>query len=136
MRDKMYKKYQHKLNKKIKEANKNLEKDAVFLGRFIIRQKEARWERFEDGSGGVLHTILRVADKKTEYYKDYLFDFSDSDFMDWELYMVILNGFIINDLNLWNNEKPREAKEDWTKISINEEIFKKGYNFFQRYRRD
>ena len=39
----------------------------------IIR---SRWEWFEDDSGGILHSIIRCCDKKTEQYKDFFIEYA------------------------------------------------------------
>ena len=72
MRDKMWKKYQSKLNKKIKILNKDIAEDNLWRGRFIFRQIEAGWEKFDDKSG-ILRVIIRAYDKKTKLLPRLLF---------------------------------------------------------------
>ena len=56
---KLRKAYQRKLNQKIRAMNKNIANDMLWMGRFEFRQKEASFEEFSDGSGGILIVILR-----------------------------------------------------------------------------
>jgi hypothetical protein len=132
MRNKMEKSYQHALNKKIRELNKACENDDLWRGRFVVRQVKARWEQFRDGSGGILYVILRVYDKKTKYYKDYPLDyFKTNPFINWNLTMDIMNTFIVDDLDVWRNEKPREDKVDWRKVPIPERMTKLPLNLYE-----
>ena len=73
MRDKMRKVYQREFNKRIRALNKNIANDELWRGRFVFLQRDARWWRFSDGSGGELIVFVRGYDKKTGYYKDYKF---------------------------------------------------------------
>ena len=52
MRNKLRKNYQRKLNKIIKNINKNIENDELWNGRFIFFQHSAEFEIFPDKSGG------------------------------------------------------------------------------------
>jgi hypothetical protein len=70
-------------------------------------------------------------DKKTGYYKDYLLDYAPYlHFIHWNIFMEIANKFIVDDLNIWEYEKPYEIIEDYTKIKIKDNIFKKEFNFY------
>lgn len=126
MKDELYKRYQNKLNAIVKEANKSLDEDNLWMGRFQVRQIRSRFERFDDNSGGILHTIFRVVDKKTEQYKDYVIEYAPwlSTFY-WHFSMDILNDFVVECLDVWRKEKPREEIKDWTNVEIPEYIFNK-----------
>ena len=76
MRDKVRKRYQRKLKQKLRIINKNIEQDDLWLGRFILFQKEAEMERFPDGSGAILYVVLRAYDKKTHYYYDFNLEYN------------------------------------------------------------
>ena len=65
MIDKMRKKYQRKFTNLLREANNAIKDDELWLGRVEVRQISARWQRFEDNSGGILYAVLRCIDKKT-----------------------------------------------------------------------
>jgi hypothetical protein len=132
MRDKMRKKYQVECNKKIKELNKACEKDDLWQGRFIFYQKDCYWEKFEDGSGGILTSIIRAYDKKTGIYKDYRFDYAPFfRTINWHLSMDIANDFIVEVVDVWREEPgPRESVKDWTKIKVDlDKIMQPRYMF-------
>ena len=137
MRFKKRKVYQKELNKVIKEINKSIETDWLWLGRFVIHQMDAYWEEFEDGSGGILHTVIRIIDKKTGFYKDYIFKYAK--FMHAscvnDLYGIV-NKCIIDDMRVWEiGEDPyKEAgKVDYTKIAT-PNMFNKQTNFYNSYK--
>ena len=135
MRDKMRKKYQAGCNKKIRELNKACEKDNLWLGRFIFYQKDCHWCKFEDGSGGILATFIRAYDKKTGIYKDYRFEYAPYlRTMNWELSMEIANDFIVEIIDVWNEEPgPKESVKDWTKVKVDlDKIMKPNYEFFYK----
>lgn len=117
--NKMRKEYQRQFTRKLREANRAISEDDLWLGRVEVRQISARWEEFEDGSGGILHTVLRCIDKKTRQYKDYCLEYAPwISTMNWKISMDILNKFFVDDLDVWRNEKPRKEIQDWTKTPI------------------
>ena len=124
--NKMRKEYQRQFTQKLREANKVIKEDDLWLGRVEVRQISARWEEFEDGSGGILHTILRCIDKKTRQYKDYCLEYAPwMRTINWKMSMDILNKFFIEDLDVWRTENPRDEIFDWTKIPIDPKALKK-----------
>jgi hypothetical protein len=133
MRDKMRKKYQRGLNQKIRELNKAIQRDELWRGRFEARQTSGDWYKFHDGSGGMLWATIRMVDKKTGYYKDYQLDyFPDRATMDWQISMEIANAFIVNDLDVWSNDDPKNDDVNYNKIKIPDAIFnvnKYGHNY-------
>ena len=68
MKDKMRKKAQRKINKLVRNMNKNIHDDNLWRGRFIFRQTDAYWEKFEDGSGGILRVWIEGRDLKSGLY--------------------------------------------------------------------
>ena len=125
MRDKMWKKYQSKLNKKIKILNRNIAEDNLWRGRFIFRQIEAGWEKF-DNKSGILRVVIRAYDKKTKLFRDYSLDYCPSfASIDWSLSMDICNNFIINFLQVWKYEDPYKESFDWTSVDVNDETFRR-----------
>lgn len=124
--NKMRKEYQRQFTQKLREANKVIKEDDLWLGRVEVRQISARWEEFEDGSGGILHTILRCIDKKTRQYKDYCLEYAPwMRTINWKMSMDILNKFFVEDLDVWRTENPRDEIFDWTKIPIDPKALKK-----------
>ena len=126
MTNKMRKQYQRKFTKILRKANKLIEKDELWLGRFIVRQIGGRWENFSDGSGGILHCIVRCIDKKTRQYKDFCIEYAPwLNTIWWKFSMDILNTFIVEDLNVWKNGNPRQEIKDWTKVKIPKEALER-----------
>jgi hypothetical protein len=74
MRDKQRKKAQSKINYKVKAMNKNIPSYFLWRGRFFVQQIDANWDRFSDGSGGILTVWLEVRDKKTGLYMGFRID--------------------------------------------------------------
>lgn len=124
MRDKLRKEYQHKLNKLIKEVNKAIENDSLWNGRFVFHIMDSAFERFEDGSGGILHVVIRGYDKKTKVYKDYTLNYAPYfNFIKFNI-LDIANKFITEDTNTWKNgNNPYNEKMDYTKIKINDNVW-------------
>ena len=117
--NKMRKEYQRQFTKLLRQANKVIREDDLWLGRVEVRQISARWEEFSDGSGGILHTVLRCIDKKTRQYKDYCLEYAPwMRTINWKISMEILNRFFVEDLDVWRTGNPREEIADWTKVPI------------------
>lgn len=126
--------YQRKLTKKLREVNKSIEEDNLWRGRFVVRQKGSDFENFDDKSGGLLHTILRVIDKKTGYYHDYRLAYAPYLCgINWEIYMDIVNNFITRDSYAWQIGNPEEDKTDYTKMEIPVLPLIGPYNFYYSY---
>ena len=124
--NKMRKKYQHQFTKKLREANKAIREDNLWLGRVEVRQISARWGEFSDGSGGILHIVLRCIDKKTRQYKDYCLEYAPwIRTMNWKISYDILNKFFVEDLDVWRTGNPRDEIFDWTKIPIDPKALEK-----------
>lgn len=116
---KFRRKYQKQFNKLIKKTNNAIIEDDLWLGRVEVRQIRSRFEFFSDGSGGILHTVLRCIDKKTRQYKDYCLEYAPwMHTINWKISMDILNTFFVEDLDVWRTENPRKEIQDWTKIPI------------------
>lgn len=124
--NKMRKEYQRQFTRKLREANKVIREDNLWLGRVEVRQISARWEEFEDGSGGILHTVLRCIDKKTRQYKDYCLEYAPwMRTINWKISYDILNKFFVEDLDVWRTENLRDEIFDWTKVSIDPKALKR-----------
>lgn len=59
------KKYQRSLNKLVRIFNKVIENDWLWNGRFVMCQKAAIFQPYEDKSGAYFSAILELKDKKT-----------------------------------------------------------------------
>ena len=117
--NKMRKEYQRQFTRLLRQANRVIREDDLWLGRVEVRQISARWEEFSDGSGGILHTVLRCIDKKTRQYKDYTLEYAPwMHTINWKISMEILNRFFVEDLDVWRTGNPREEVQDWTKVPV------------------
>ena len=124
--NKMRKEYQRQFTKKLREANRAIREDNLWLGRVEVRQISARWEEFSDGSGGILHTVLRCVDKKTRKYKDYTFEYAPwISNINWHISYDILNEFFVEDLDVWRTGNPRDEIFDWTKVPVDPKALEK-----------
>lgn len=113
MRDKQRKKAQAKINKSVRALNKNIINDNLWRGRFIIRQIDACWDRFEDGSGGELRVWLEIRDLKTGLYMGFSVDNYGTGWRLWEN----CNKFIAEYSGVWNNiDIVKNDKTDWSKV--------------------
>lgn len=120
-RRKMRKKAQHTINKNIRAINKSIENDNLWRGRFVMRQVDARWSPFDDGSGGELLATILMIDKRTGHTKTtYLDNYNNS----WR-YFVAMNNFIVDDCAVWEKEGRDflySDKTDYTKINIEKRL--------------
>lgn len=106
-------KHQRWLNNYIREWNKSIKQDDLWLGRFVIEQKSTWMEWFEDKSGGLLYCHLQFRDKKTGCIRDWRTDCLEAEWnLGWKF-----NDFIINDCKVWENEKPYEERKDYRNAS-------------------
>ena len=132
----MRKKYQKDLNRKIRDLNKNIENDELWNGRFIFHIMATEFERFDDGSGGMLYAIIRGYDKHTGYYKDYRLEYAP--YIDkhcgWSIWKIG-NKFITEDTDTYKNgHNPyQEDKIDYTKIKIDDNIWKFKYYPYKQF---
>ena len=129
------KRYQRNFTKLVRKYNKAIEDDDLWQGRFVCRQIYSHWENFDDGSGGILHTVIRCVDKQTRQYKDFTFEYADwIRTFHWHFSMDILNKFIVEDIDAWRTGNPKEEKQDWTEIEIPNSVFQnnkiKEMNFY------
>ena len=125
MKNKLRKKYQRKLNKVVRDINKSIEEDTLWNGRFVFHIMVTNFERFSDNSGGMLHTIIRGYDKKSKVYKDYRLQYVPFLRLAKADVWQIANRFITEDTDTWHNgNNPyKEAKIDYTKIKIDDNIW-------------
>ena len=118
--------HQRKLNKLVKDINKNIQDDDLWKGRYFIRQYSAEFQKYEDNSGGELFVYLRFYDKKDMKYQTF---FGDScaicHFGGYRLWMT-MNSFITEISSAWQNGASpfKQTDFEYTKIS-NDEAVKK-----------
>lgn len=56
--------HQRALNRAMRRVNKAIEEDSLWRGRFVVRQKDAQFYRYEDKSGYEMYITLEFRDKK------------------------------------------------------------------------
>ena len=125
MRDKLRKRYQHKINRLVKDLNKSIEEDNLWNGRFVFHIIDTDFERFSDNSGGMLYVVIRGYDKKTDFYRDYTMGYAPYLELSKSTLWEIANKFITEDTDTWKNgNNPYNDKEiDYIKIKMNEDIW-------------
>lgn len=113
MKDKMRKKTQRYINKCVHALNKNIADDYLWRGRFVARQTDAVWEKFEDSSGGTLGVEIMLRDKKTNQTRYIVVDNYD---ITWKLWHF-MNDFIMTDCEVWSDrEAVYSDKTDYRKV--------------------
>ncbi len=104
---------QRKINRYVRQMNRNLKEDNLWRGRFVVHQVYSDWESFSDNSGGRLQVALNVRDKKTGVNRSFYFDSYD---YPWKLFSEV-NDFIIYDSHVWDNiQEVKEDTTDWSKV--------------------
>lgn len=91
------------------KATHAIEKDPLWKGRFIVRRVHSRLEAFHDGSGYLLHVLIRFYDKKTKIRQERWVDALEIEnwLGSW------MNEFIVERVRVWENEKPYEECKSW-----------------------
>ena len=105
-------KHQRWLNHFIRNVNKDIENDPLWLGRFKVEQKATTMDWFEDKSGGLMYCHLQFRDKKTGLTKDW---FTDCLEVNWHMFLE-MNDFIVKDCQVWEKEKPYEERRDYRNV--------------------
>ena len=114
MRDRQRRKAQSKINKTVRALNRNIEQDYLWRGRFYARQVDANWERFSDGSGGILNAWIEIRDKKTGLYMGVKVD--NYQFRGWKLWEAA-NKFVGEFSGVWDDiDAVKADKTDWSKV--------------------
>ena len=95
MKNAKRKKAQRALNKTIRETRKQLQTDPFILkgGDFEIRQTDALWEQFTDGSGGALSVALQITECRTGRTDCRIFHDVNFGFFAWKLFEWV-NDFV------------------------------------------
>lgn len=109
------KKVQRQVNKVFRHMNRIIEKDELWRGRFVVRQKRAYWINYQGTREYTLFVVYYFIDKKTgQISKSY----QDMDFsLDMHL-AIEMNNFIVKDCEVWEKENPYEDKTDYRKVVI------------------
>ena len=114
--------HQRAVNRVIRAINENVARDDLWQGRFFVRQWSARPVGYEDGSGMELWIELRFYDHKTRKYMPMWMRSNEIIIWGGSKIWQAMNDFIIEDIDVWRNEKPYNEKIDWTRASKEETI--------------
>ena len=106
------KRHQRQVNKVFRALNKSIEKDELWQGRFVARQRASYFIQHEDKSGYYLIVVYDFLDKKTgqtsKLYNE--MSWSLSFFGGTKLFMQ-MNDFIVLDCDAWGvNQKKDKLK--------------------------
>lgn len=111
---------QRAFNKVVRKINKNIEKDNLWRGRFVIRQDSSQWFAFPGEKDYQLHVVLKFIDKKTKkskYYSNFAFHYTlwHGANLFWDM-----NNFIVDYCDAWSEglEGLKNDKIDYAKIKI------------------
>ena len=120
MRKGMRYKYHKEAVKLMRMLNKSLKADPRLKGRFMVIEKSEKFERFADGSGGLLYILVRCYDRVHDEYKDYQWDFAPYfKTNEWDLCMGILNDFACKQM-LTHGDTKITSDFKYKKLNISE----------------
>lgn len=97
--------HQRAMNKLIRDMNKNICEDNLWLGRFYVKQINSDWQLYEDGSGAELYVRLRFIDRKTGFTYDTPWETVNHWRFEARLYWE-MNDFIVEKCDVWGKEDP------------------------------
>lgn len=107
-----HKKIQRHINGVIRDLNRSLEHDNLWLGRFYAHQKRIRYEMAEDGSYCYAVVELEFVDRKTgktltRYFRKE--DFMGSTYKIW----CAMNDFIVEHCKVWSEDPRPSIHNPW-----------------------
>ena len=111
--------HQRAMNRAMRAINKNIERDELWNGRFIVRQREADWIPYEDNSGWKLYVTLKFIDRCTGRY--FVHNGSVNHWIHWDGSALwrAMNDFIVERCDVWNEELARTDREAWREYNKN-----------------
>lgn len=111
---------QRKLNAEIRKLNKNIEKDLLWHGRFIVRQDSAQWFTYPREKDYWLWVVLKFIDKKTNKIHMIADTANHFLFINGSHIWHEMNHFIIDICDVWaeGHENLWNDNTDYTKIKI------------------
>lgn len=120
------KRHQREINRLVREANKSIEKDDLWHGRFCIKQIESpQWHIYEDKSGAEYFVHLKFIDKCTGRYwiqAETVNHWRSSFGNGWRLWDK-MNWFIVNHLDVWNEPLAKTRNYDaWREYNKKERV--------------
>lgn len=111
------KRHQREINRLVREANKSIEKDDLWYGRFCIKQVESpQWHIYEDKSGAEYFVHLKFIDKCTGRYwiqAETVNHWRGSFGNGWRIWDK-MNWFIVEHCNVWDEPLAKErCLDEW-----------------------
>lgn len=111
------KKHQRKMNKLVRDLNKNIELDNLWRGRFYIRQVATQWYQYSDKSGYELWVVLELRDRKTGKAKQIAETVNHWNMWHGSKLFWEMNTFIVEDVDVWS-EDPRPGTFGWEEYNV------------------
>jgi hypothetical protein len=109
------KRHQREINRLVREANKSIEKDDLWHGRFCIKQVESpQWHVYEDKSGAEYFIHLKFIDKCTGRYwiqAETVNHWRGSFGNGWRIWDK-MNWFIVEHCNVWDESLVKARNYD------------------------
>lgn len=102
--------YQHRINKLMRTINKNIERDELWRGRFIVRQQEAQWVRCDSGFYD-LWVVLQFTDRLTGQTWEKSGTVNDWAFYNGYTLWWTINNFIVDICDVWRKDPMPGSKE-------------------------
>lgn len=117
------KRHQRAMNRLVREANKSLEQDYLWCGRFVIKQIDSpHFVPYSDGSGAEYYVTIRLIDRCTgRYYTkfDTVNHWRGLNGNGWRLFEFI-NWFIVEHCKVWDEPLPGDKNyEAWREYNKN-----------------
>lgn len=105
--------HQRAMNQAMRAINKNIERDDLWNGRFIVRQHRAEWIPYEDNSGRELYVSLKFIDRCTG--RHFIINDSVNHWLFWggSALWRAMNDFIVKQCDVWNEELARTNLQAW-----------------------
>lgn len=111
------KKHQRRMNKLVRDLNKNIENDNLWHGRFYMRQVAAQWYQYSDKSGYELWVVLEMRDRKTGKTKQIAETVNHWNMWHGSHLFWAINNFIVEDVDVWR-EEPRPGTPGWEEYNV------------------
>ena len=120
------KRHQREINRLVRQANKSIEKDDLWNGRFCIKQVESpQWHVYEDKSGAEYFVHLKFIDKCTGRYwiqAETVNRWRGSSGSGWRIW-IKMNRFIVEHCNVWNEPLAKAQNYDaWREYNKKERV--------------
>lgn len=101
---------QRRVNRVVRRVNRSIAKDTLWRGRFVIRQLQAFYGTFDDGSGIYATYAMQFTDLKTGKSKVYWCDHLDFTMWNGNKIFWNMNKFITEDCDIWRTENPYDDR--------------------------